>query len=197
MHNLHWVEKSEMCSILTIRHRTNTYFFSVIYKIGRKSFNFLKSGCMTVISFQLQLRTPSWTTDRPLLKALLSYISYKYSVKPFFRQDRFGKNCSGWISEHLRNVVASQSACAVRAWAIVALLIWEPHPPHPSKEIDTPDDNFHHFFFATIVIMVIMTTLDVCHIYDTLRRFSLLNGAFQLWKCSANHCGSRGVRSLG
>ena len=40
---------------------------------------------------------------------------------------------------------ASQKFChepepgAARASAIVALPISEPHPPHPSKEIDTPE----------------------------------------------------------
>ena len=43
-----WVEKFQICCISTIQRWTNTYFFW--FKIGRKSFNFLKSGYMTVIS---------------------------------------------------------------------------------------------------------------------------------------------------
>ena len=40
--------------------------------------------------------------------------------------------------EHLSTATQNASALAVRASAVEVTPIWEYHPPHPSKEIDTP-----------------------------------------------------------
>ena len=69
---LHWVEKFQICCISTIQRWTNTYFFW--FKIGRKSFNFLKSGYMTVISLSTSV-TNTIKDDTPPKPSQLSTLA--------------------------------------------------------------------------------------------------------------------------
>ena len=114
--------------------------FSVIREIGRKTISFRKFDCVTGIPLSTSFMN-TVKDNRQASQAFKTehfcHIFYTKILLNVFQADRYGINCSGCISEHLRNVAKNPSASAERDSALATSSIWEPHPPHPLKEINT------------------------------------------------------------
>ena len=110
-------------------------FFSVIYKIGRKSCNFLKFDNMTIIF----LSTFVMNTVEDNRQASHAFtIKHSCHINLFY-EDRFGTYCSGCILWACQNCYPElERSVSARSLAVGVRPILECHPSHPSKEIDTP-----------------------------------------------------------
>ena len=113
-----------------------------MYKIWIKSINFPKFDCVIAISLSISLtNTVAYTVkvNRRVSQAFtIKHSCQIQSVKPFLGRQF-------WHKLHRMHFGASQNcrpnpnALAARASVTGTSPIWEHHPPHPSKEIDTPD----------------------------------------------------------
>ena len=156
MKKVNWVEKFQILSILTIQHWINTPFSLVMYKIWIKSINFPKFDCVIAISLSISLtNTVAYTVkvNRQVSQAFtIKHSCQIQSVKPFLGRQF-------WHQLHRMHFGASQNcrqnprAFVARASATGTSPIREHHPPHLSKEIDTPGVKCIFMWYAIIFMI--------------------------------------------